>query len=306
MDNKAKDSLPNLAVASELARSLALQTMVGFDAIQAQMELQLKQATNAIEAIIRPHITKIDFPVLDLKPLLSSFDQSFEKLFASFKKLNPILAQASVIMTENGWWIVRFFSIDFYRELIKAKDSITPEALTNYITRQANLRRCEQLENIVESWKVDAFQRRKENFSQALWVHRRKKYCVTVPALILHIEGIIREFVANDDGFTAWRFESVLNSFKRKFAKIEAAPPRKEIEFNEVNALVNYHNLKTLEKLYSIYDPGSHIDPDDLNRHAVSHGLWLHYSTVEISTKLFLLLDMLHSMLHQLTRNRAE
>lgn len=52
--------------------------------------------------------------------------------------------------------------------------------------------------------------------------------------------------------------------------------------------------------LYATYAPESHQEPDGLLRHAVAHGLWLNYGKVELSTRLFLLLDMLHSMLRQL------
>src|SRR4051794_18925862 len=63
----------------------------------------------------------------------------------------------------------------------------------------------------------------------------------------LFVEGIIREFVAaHDSGFTSWRLEAVMNRFKQKFAQIESAPQKQEMEFDEVEALMNYHNLKTL------------------------------------------------------------
>jgi len=297
MEDQSNDSLQCLA-ASEISKAFILQDVVGKATIfQSQMG-PLSELSNSL---LRTAMVNFELPIIDFSPILNAFYDSLKPVFDSFKKLNPVIAQASVIMANNGWWVVRFLPIAFYSKLINVEHEITPGELTGFITNYANRKRCEQLTKMVSTWDVDIFRSRKEIFEQALWAHARKKYAVTVPALIVQVEGIIREFVASyDGGFTSWRLEPIMNRFKQKFAQIESAPQKQEMDFAEVEALMNYHNLKTLEKLYAAYDPRSHTDPSDVNRNAVSHGLWLSYSTKETSTKLFLLLDMLHSMLHQL------
>jgi hypothetical protein len=69
---------------------------------------------------------------------------------------------------------------------------------------------------------------------------------------------------------------------------------------------VNYHNLDALERLYNQYYPDQHQPPDGVNRHAISHGRWLDFDTIDRSLHAFLMFDMLHSMLEQLERMESE
>ena len=231
------------------------------------------QVESAAERLISHFQAQVESAVDSLRPL--------------FKEWDDILEQASKIMGNNGWWIVLDLPIDFYSDLIEIGDKVTREELTNHIVHRANYKRCERLAKIVEAWEIDVFERRREHFAQALWAHIRKKYCVTVPALLVHIEGIIREFENTPGG---WRLEGKMKKFETRFPQSES-PERGLI------ALMNFYNIKALKNLYTPHKPEIGTEPIDLNRHAALHGLWLGYSTEVYSTKLFLLLDMLHSML---------
>lgn len=282
MEDKVKDFLQRLA-ASDPLRDLTGSIL---------------QSSMKIEDSGHPMLTLnegIDAAFSSLKNLDSVFAQAQANLVSVF-------AQASEIMAQNGWWIVGFLPMPFYVELIRIRDRVTFDEITEYITHYANDKKCAELTSIVNTWESHIFEDREEIFKQALWAHYRKKYAVTVPALIVQFEGIVRDFIEIHDGKTKWRFENVLPLFNQKFAQIEAAPEKQEMEWGEIEALMNYHNLKSLKKLYEGHAPNSHAAPSDVNRHAVGHGLWLGYATEEISTKCFLLLDMLHSMLRQLTR----
>jgi hypothetical protein len=296
-----------MAAVTASPQQLASSVDIGVRALGSIGQELLGFLRNATKSLEQPVLFRFEPPTIDFRPLLGNFEDGVERLFESFKKLNPVLAKASAIMASNGWWIVGSLPISFYGKLIEIEDQVDSSEITDYITAFANENDCKQLVDIVDSWEVDVFQHRKEIFEQALWAHIRKKFALTVPALIVQVEGVIREFMATyGDGFVAWRLESVIGQLKQKFSQLEVAPQEQEIGFEEVESLINYHNLNTLEKLYDAYDPRSHDDPSDVNRNAISHGLWLSYSTSEFSTKLFLLLDMLHSMFHQLKKRSSE
>jgi len=246
-------------------------------------------------------LSKIELPTFDFSSFTKSLSETFESIFSQFERFNPTIAQAAIILAQHKWWIVPSMPIIFYQRIVELERELTTESVTNSIVKYMNKNRQENLERIVDKWKANVFQRRTEIFQQALWAHARKKYAITVPALIVQVEGIIREFVSlTDSGYTSWRLEPIMNRLKQKFYQLERADREEKMKFEDVEAVMNYHNLRTLEKLFSAYDPRTPTEPNDVNRHAVSHGLWLSYSTNETSTKLFLLLDMLHLILEQL------
>ncbi|HNP70827.1 MAG TPA: hypothetical protein PKK15_06960 [Kouleothrix sp.] len=219
---------------------------------------------------------------------------------ATLKKINPTIAKASVVLSKNGWWIVGTIPISFYYKIIEMEEQISSEDITRIIVEYINLDNHKRLNDIVHRWNVEPFRRRREIFDQALWAHTNEKYALTTPTLIIHVEGIIREFVEAHDKFTSWRTDRVLAKFKERFTQIQGSEEKPEIEFEELEAILNYYNLKALNKLYSDHSPERHTEPDDINRNAISHGRWTSYANLEISTKMFLLIDMLHSMIHQL------
>jgi len=219
----------------------------------------------------------------------------------AFDGMQPWLAKASGIMFRNGWWIVHCLPLTFYREIVEQEDAVTPQELTRVVLEYLNRNRGQRIAEVVKHWEVNAFQQRAAIFQDALWAHKRKKYTLTVPVLVFQVEGIIREFIkTSDNNFTAWRFETVRKKFKEKFDRLSSIPEGRKITYDDVSAIENYYNLEMLERLYSDYDPRDHADPDDVNRNAIGHGLWMNYATIESSTRLFLFLDMLHSMLRQL------
>lgn len=225
---------------------------------------------------------------------------AISKLAEEFEKLYPHLAKASQVMFDRGWWIVRCMPLMFYVNLVEREDEVTAEGLTQVIIKYANKNKCEILAKTIAKWHTPAFAERTAIFEQALWAHKRKKYALTVPALIIQVEGVIRQFVKEEDGgFTDRRFDTVRKRFEDKFKQLSDVPHGQKVSYRDVEAIMNYYNLAFLKKLYDRYDPSQHTEPVDVNRHALSHGLWLTYSTVEMSTKLFLVLDTLHAMLKQ-------
>ena len=232
-----------------------------------------------------------------------SLAQSLIKLKARFQEIDQCLAKAAIIMDKNGWWVVGHLPLPFYEHLVKLGDRVIPKKLDELIIDYFNRNDAAKLCEVVEGWKADAFRERKGIFTDALWAHQNGKYMVSIPALILQVEGVIRSFVEAQDNFSNRSFRKVLDEFKKRFATLASVPTDRPATTEEVISIENYYNLRTLETLYESYSPENHQDPDAMRRHAIAHGLWINYGSVEFSTKIFLQLDMLHSMLRQLAVN---
>ncbi|MEW6104762.1 MAG: hypothetical protein AB1563_00120 [Bacillota bacterium] len=211
------------------------------------------------------------------------------------------MQDAARLMNQHGWWLLMNLTVPFYLKLLEVKEHVTSEWLTSVITAEFNRDNCLELERMVHSWSAEPFVKRRDIFDDALWVHRLGKYTLTVPTLMLQVEGVIRHFMESSYGVRAYRFADVRAEFRERVRVIEELPEEEELSFTQLRLLANYYNLEYLDAVFSRYDPSQHVEPDDLNRHALYHGLWITYASMGFSTKLFLLLDSLESVLGQLT-----
>src|ERR1051325_783924 len=218
-------------------------------------------------------------------------------------RFNPMLAKAAVVMADHGWWLVRQLPLIFYSEVANSDEEVTREALTNDILDFFNRNEWEPLAGMVNAWNLAGFDSRRKHIRDALEIHKQGRYTMTVPGLVFHVEGIVREFIEVTDNVSEHSFRPIRQIFQDKFDRLSAVPPDLDITYEDVQLIENYHNLAVLERLYQIYRPEQHQAPDTVNRHAISHGLWIDYDKAETSTYLFLLLDMLHAMLEQLARD---
>lgn len=249
-------------------------------------------------------LSRVALPRIDLtglQSMFSSISRSMSEFAQSLAELNPYLARAAVLFAKHGWWVVDALPVSIYVKLAKSEKTVTERELTDLIVRFANQNRGRALVEMVESWNVEAFERREPIFRDALWAHKRKKYTLTVPTLIPHLEGIVRDVVGPSkrarNGFRAVR-----TKFRNKFKQLGSAPSRRHVTYEDVRALENFYNLGALEQLYKHFAPGV-AGESGLNRHGIAHGVWVNYASIEASTRLFLLLDMLHSMLEQLEKS---
>lgn len=263
-------------------------------------------------------LSRVALPTIDLSGLesmnssiswdISRFGQSLAESMVKltinwaemFDELNPYMAKAAVLFAKHGWWIVDALPVSIYVKLVKREDTITEPTLTDLIVRFANRNKGQDLVEMVEGWNVTAFKRREVIFRDALWAHKRKKYTLTVPALIPHLEGIVREVVGSSKRARNG-FKVVQNKFRNRFKQASSAPLGHRVTYDEVRALENFYNLGALEQIYRRFTPVPAAKLA-LNRHGIAHGLWLDYGSIQASTKILLLFDMLHSMLQQLER----
>ncbi|MBM4242062.1 MAG: hypothetical protein FJ150_10475 [Euryarchaeota archaeon] len=200
-------------------------------------------------------------------------------------------------MCDNGWWFILSLPDDFFHvELQGLEDRITPKLLTKKIVEYFNKDECKELEDILNSWELESFSNNKKIFQDALWAHKESKYTLTVPTLTIQVEGVIRSYL---DYISEHSIHPYKEALKKRYEEsisenrgLESFIQKKNLEFLE----------KKLENFYQSFEPSKPKNFDDLYRHPLFHGQYLNYHSIEISTKLFLFLDMLYWILDDLEK----
>ncbi len=276
----------------ELLKQIEASNRRLIDSVSRQFQDQANKLAQPIE---------LKLPTIEFSSLAESMiRESTRGIEEAIKRFNLILAKASSIMARHGWWIIRQFSIGYYKDVANRDENVTREALNNDILSWFRRNEWEPLTKMVNGWTLNGFSTRIRHFQDALEVHKQGRYTMSVPGLVIHIEGIIREFIQATEDFTDSNFWSIRNRFCEKFKRVTDLPEDHEPDVDDVQALENYYNLRVIESLYQNYRPEQHQAPDGISRHAIGHGLWIDYDTEEGSLYLFLLLDMVHAMLEQL------
>src|SRR5205085_12467235 len=127
------------------------------------------------------------------RPLFVEIVKGLRQAALEVLEVNRDLAVAAAITNKNGWWLVNSMPIVFYRDLVKVEDQITPEALSQIIVDYVNHHDCAELVEVVDRWHVPSFEQRNVIFKDALWAHKEGRYILTIPTLVIQIEGILRE-----------------------------------------------------------------------------------------------------------------
>jgi hypothetical protein len=202
----------------------------------------------------------------------------------------------AIPFTECGLWLTpsmtpRLVSIIIERYEQGRKRTIP--AVIDGFYRQNNW---EILSDAVKRWKsYEFFIPRMHIFYDALEAHINKKWTLTVPALIPHIEGIAGEILlANNLSFTK---DAIIISTGQKtypsslFSKLRAdkVTPTMDVIISSLlyyleGTLYEYKDFKDFPKIRRL---------KTLNRHAVMHGYQVNYATRLNSLRCFLALDSL-------------
>lgn len=209
------------------------------------------------------------------------------------------IPKAAKILADHGWWIFPNLTVDFCYELVKHEHEVTTETVTSAIIEYASYDGYAIIEEMIAKWSDPVFHRRHHIFDDALSAHRQGWYTLSIPALLPQVEGIIREKLGDVLGEFTWRFETTYTRFCNETPTISELPERDHGYYSrgEVEAVANDVVLSAVNKLFDNFDPSQEYRSAVLNRHAVCHGRWLSYHTLENSTRLFLLLDALHDLL---------
>lgn len=224
--------------------------------------------------------------------MVKSFEASRKMANKIFlEDIEPRLEKRIKIFFDSGWWLIPSLPYSFFYEVHNLDQELTPTLLTEEIVKYFNDDGCKELDAIVDKWELEFFIENNDIFTDALWAHKKSKYTLTVPALAIQVEGIIRTYL---DNITEYNSRPYRDELKKKY----------EESMSQNNGLRSYMEMKNLEFLevclrnyYRSFDPSIPKDFDDLYRNPLFHGQYRNYNSIVISTKLFLFLDMLHDIL---------
>lgn len=236
----------------------------------------------------------------DFSPLIIKTFEPLQETFAklSTEKFKQDLEESANLMFDNGWWFIPKLPPYFYIQLLK-EEEVNQQNLTDVLVEYHNKGDCKELGNMLKQWNLDEFNDNMQIFEDALWAHKKAKFTLTVPALTIQVEGIIRSYL---DHISEWNFSEYRKLLKDEYDKA-IKNENKDLGFEKFFKIQNIKFLeKRMESLYGHFDPSKPKELNDLNRHALFHGRYKHYNTIEMSTKLFLFLDMIHHILNDLEK----
>ncbi|MEN6552545.1 MAG: hypothetical protein ABFC34_06615 [Methanobacterium sp.] len=239
----------------------------------------------------------------DFSPLIINAFEPYQKALAklSTKKFEQDLQESAKIMFDNRWWFIPTMPPTFYLQLLKAED-VNQQNLTDFLVKYHNKDNCAELNNIIKRWKLDEFNENMEIFEDALWAHKESKFTLTVPALTIQVEGIFRSYLdhMSEDNFFKYKTE-----LKTKYGEA-IKNEDKILGFERFIAIQNMKFLDKTMEIFTLRVSSIPQDYDELYRNALFHGLYKNYSSIEMSTKTILLLDMLHRILSDLEKYEDE
>ena len=202
----------------------------------------------------------------------------------------------STAFTECGLWIAPSMTLHLVKEVVERYEQgrkRTVPAIVDGFYRQSNW---QILTDAVRGWaSYEFFTPRMSIFYDALDAHIGRKWTLTIPALIPHIEGIAGEILlANKLTLSK---EAIIVAQGQKtypssvFGKLRAGDVTPTMDVM-ISSLLYYLEGTLYEyKDFRCYPKTRRLEK--LNRHAIAHGYQLNYATRLNSLRCFLALDSL-------------
>ncbi|MEN6551810.1 MAG: hypothetical protein ABFC34_02870 [Methanobacterium sp.] len=199
------------------------------------------------------------------------------------------------LLYNAGFWYIPSLPYSVFKNLLKLDDK-SKDNVSSLIMELMNNDNCYQLESIVNKWNLDIFKEKELIFQEALQSHKEGKYVLSIPALTLQAEPIIKDYLSLDHGKM---MKNVKNKLKKSMENTKEEK-KKEIYIDENKSRKMYLYLVSLDfisqivfKFYARQDFNNVKNP--FNRNVICHGaLQIKDFNQELSTKLFLFLDTLH------------
>jgi len=257
------------------------------DQIQPMLLTASKQ-TDVIEKTLET----IDFSLLD--DVINNFeieyfgDPSLQKNYETEKLLYCA-----------GFWYIPSLPYPVFKNLLNLDDK-SKENVSSLIVELMNKDDCSHLTNIVDGWDLDLFKEKRIIFQEALQAHKDGKYVLSIPALALQIEPIIKDFLQ----VSHKKFIGTVKDELKKRVEDLKEEKKNEIFCDETKSREMYRYLVSLKFISDAVFPFyGRQDFDNVentfNRHVIGHGALnvVEYDQV-LSTKLILFLDTLYYVLH--------
>lgn len=218
--------------------------------------------------------------IASIKPAaLMASSALMERIRASNKKEQEYEAA----LWRMGWWMPPSASMDFFWEVGALADEGRRHDLRRAMTEAARSR---EFSRIVDHWmRLDPFGKRRRFLRDALQDHRRGRYRVSIPILLMLLEGIaIDAFMPRST-----------DTHPRRAIKAAAE------NFDTVmgSAIVETVTILWARHDFSVASPTSRT----LNRQLILHGRSTGYATEANSAKVLFALDLLASLVEDAQRH---
>jgi hypothetical protein len=182
-----------------------------------------------------------------------------------------------------GWWLPPSVSIPFYMHVgglaVTGNRIEVRHAMTDYAMSQ-------DFQRAVDHWfEIDVFKHRRRFLQDGILDHRRRRYRVSIPTLLPHIEGI------TVDAF------QILDSGKKKNPKSLI-----DLATESYDDVMGPAMVEAMSVLWGFTDFIS-SNPRALNRHMILHGRSTNYASEENSAKVLFALDLLSFVVIEARRN---
>lgn len=199
--------------------------------------------------------------------------------------------QAKETLLKYNWIYSSELPEDLVIDIYERHSTLTTADVDKIIIDYFRQNRCENLKNMVKTWKsLPCFVCRENIFHEALVHHSRKYYNSSVTLLAIHIEGIITDFVRVS-----------LNT--PRFGVKRAIKDTKEILEETQNITIYDYEVYSdvMEQIEELFNEHfDHEDPDSASnnsRHKIAHGHVYEAETEVNSLKHFLYLNELYNLL---------
>jgi hypothetical protein len=275
-----KEPYQSHSLSPELAESL--------NRLSQQILQQVAQATKVTQYLQRYQVDIAKLISTIVPPALPKYIQQLG-LYLERKTI-------SIPFTECGLWLTPSMTLDLVRVVVERyeqRKKRTIPAVIDGFYRQSNW---QILSNAVKTWELyEFFMPRMPIFYDALEAHINKKWTLTIPTLIPHIEGIAGEILLANR--LALSKEAIILTQGQKtypsslFGKLRAdkVTPTMDVIISSLlyyleGTLYEYKDFKKYPRIRRL---------KTLNRHAIMHGYQLNYASRLNSLRCFLALDSL-------------
>jgi hypothetical protein len=219
----------------------------------------------------------------NIKPFLLNI----QTVLISRANIKESLKKKAKTMLQFGWWFIGSLPIDKINYIHRNRETLLQEDVDKMICDYYKASDYKELEGIIREWaELEYFCKRKNKIDDAFNAHKLGKYSLSIPVLAFMLEGIIRDFMKDTYGVSAYNFSPLYDNFKEKAKELD-------------NFIVNYV-FTCIDSFYIRFNPEEPDEVQDFSRHKIFHGQALNYDNEINSLKLILYLDELFYMISSL------
>ncbi len=227
--------------------------------------------------------------------ILASFELQWAEIESEALIVGPFFAQI-------GSWLPHSLYMDEFMDIwqevrsLKEQGQLTDEKLKSLILAKFREDDGVLLKGLVADWYDDErFAQRQHIFNDALEAHINRKFTLSIPTLLPQIEGIGAQIL----GVTPGKRDSARYIVDMVEEAADKSQDVLEIVAGDIAAEVLYevfYNRLMFEDFNKELQTLGLGERRFLHRHAILHGVELHYDSEENSLRAFLILDWLHSL----------